>query len=117
MDGSPDVVKCSDINVQEKAKSAYVNAYLNGRKLDKAMEREQFADFLDYAVMVSGGGAGEMLGGNIAPSPVQDACSYCKFGGCCGYDLKKSGERQIVKVDCRRIAEISRQCKEGKEHE
>lgn len=117
MDGSPDVVKCSDINVQEKAKSAYVNAYLNGRKLDKAMGREQFADFLDYAVMVSGGGAGEMLGGNIAPSPVQDACSYCKFGGCCGYDLKKGGERQIVKVDCSRIAEISRQCKEGKKDE
>lgn len=117
MDGSADVVRCSDVNVQEKGKSVYVNAYLNGRKLDKAMEREQFADFLDYAVMVSGGGAGEMLGGNIAPSPVQDACGYCKFGGCCGYDLRKEGERRMVNVNCARIAEISRQEKEGKKDE
>lgn len=112
MDGSEDVVRSSDINVAEKEKSAYVNAYLKGRALDTAMSKEDFSDFLDYSVMVTGGGAEEMYGGNISPSPVMDACEYCKFAGCCGYDLKRFGERPKIKVSCRRIAEISRNCKE-----
>lgn len=114
MDGSEEVVRCSDTTLQDKEKSAYVGAYLNGRKLDKAMTREDFSDFLDYSEMLAERGAKELVGGEIAPSPVGGACSYCKFGGSCGYDKDSLGEREEVACDCKKIAEVARAEKAGR---
>lgn len=108
MDGSEDVVKCSDTTLQDKQRSAYFGAYLNGRKVDKAMSREDFADFLSYSKKIAGAGVKEMTGGEIAPSPVGGVCENCKFAGCCVYDLKKFGEREEIKADCKTIAAIAR---------
>ena len=114
MDGSEEVVRCSDTTLQDKEKSAYVGAYLNGRKIDKAMTREDFSDFLDYSEMLAERGAKELVGGEIAPSPVGGACSYCKFGGSCGYDKDSLGEREEVACDCKKIAEVARAEKAGR---
>lgn len=118
MDGSDDVVRCSDSNVQEKEKSVNVGAYLNGRKTDKAMSREDFADFLDYSREVASEAAREMTGGEIYPSPVEGTCKNCKFRGCCGYDAETGGEREEARADCKTIAEIARRArKKGAENE
>lgn len=114
MDGSEEVVRRSDVTLQDKEKSAYVGAYLNGRKLDKAMTTEDFADFLEYSKMLAERGAKELTGGEIAPSPVDGACDYCKFAGCCGYDRDSLGEREEVACDCKKIAEIAREEKAGR---
>lgn len=114
MDGSEDVVKCSDTTVQEKEKSAFVGAYLNGRKLDKAMTKEDFSDFLEYSKLLAERGAKELVSGEISPSPVDGACAYCKYAGCCGYDKEVSGEREEVACDCKTVAEIVRAEKGGK---
>ena len=108
MDGSEDVVKASDLTLQDKEKSAYVGAYLNGRKLDKAMTREDFADFLSYSRAISSVGASSLSKGHIAPSPISDACGRCRFKGSCGYDVEKLGEREERKADCATIAKIAR---------
>lgn len=108
MDGSEDVVAASDVTLQPKQKSAYFDAYLNGRKLDGAMEKEEFAAFLNYSRLVARQGAGEMLSGNIAPSPSEDTCKYCKMGGSCGFAAGLDGdERKAPSVKCSDIAQIA----------
>lgn len=108
MDGSADVVKNSDNTVAEKERSAYVDAYLNGRKIEGAMEREEFASFLEYSGYIASDGAKQMIGGYVTPSPVAEACKRCAFSGCCSYDCSTSGEREIKKVNCARVAQIVR---------
>lgn len=109
MDGSEDVVVASDTTLQPKQKSAYFDAYLNGRKIDGAMEKEEFSAFLAYSKLVAKQGAGEMISGNIAPSPAEDACKYCKMGGSCGFAVGLDGdERKTPSIKCSEIAEIAK---------
>lgn len=114
MDGSEEVVRRSDTGLREKDKSAYVGAYLNGRKLDKAMATEDFFNFLEYAEILAKQGASQLTGGEISPSPATGACAYCKYGGCCGYDKDILGEREEIACDCKKIAEIVRAEKTGR---
>ncbi|MGN0812918.1 MAG: PD-(D/E)XK nuclease family protein [Candidatus Coproplasma sp.] len=106
MDGSEEVVKCSDHTVEEKKHSKYVGAYLNGRKLDKAMDSQDFKYFLKYAQSLVAQGGREMLSGEITPSPVEDACDNCNLKGLCGYDAEVSGVRKKKKANCSSIAGI-----------
>ena len=114
MDGSDEVVSAADNGVLPKKKSDYVDAYLSGRKLDGAMTREEFADFLDYAGMVADGGVREMLEGNVAPSPSEGVCKYCKAGGSCGFAAGRDGaERKVASIKCTEIAALVKKIKEG----
>lgn len=108
MDGSADVIKSSDTGLEEKQKSEIVGAYLNGRKLDKAMPRQDFADFLSYSKLIAKSGIEQMTNGKFSPSPVKEACAHCNFKGCCGYDVSVSGERQQVSADCATVASIAK---------
>lgn len=109
MDGSEEVVRASDTAVEEKGKSRLVGAYLNGKKLDRAMSREDFIDFISYAKIMAKRGADGLTCGKIAPSPVKGTCEYCKLRGCCGYDAERQGEREEVSADCKKVAEIVRE--------
>lgn len=112
MDGSEEVVTASDTTLQPKQKSAYFDAYLNGRKLDGAMDKDEFASFLAYSKLVAKRGAEEMLSGNISPSPSTDTCKYCKMGGSCGFAVGvDGGERKAPSIKCSEIAQIAQ--KEG----
>ena len=109
MDGSDEVVSVSDTTVEPKQKSAYFDAYLSGKKIDSAMPPEDFADFLKYSALVARKGTREMLDGNIAPSPAENACTYCKMGGSCGFTVGVDGsERTSRTVKCSDIARIVR---------
>lgn len=109
MDASDEVVSASDKTVQNKCKSAYVNAYYGAaQKSDGAMSRDDFGDFLGYARLIADGGAREMIGGNVTPSPAKDVCKYCKAGGSCGIELSEVGERKVKSVKCAQIAQITR---------
>ena len=112
MDGSEEVVIASDSTVQPKMKSDYVNASLGGSRSESAMSRADFADFLEYSKLVADVGATEMLSGNIAPSPAEGTCRYCKAGGSCGVNLGKDGEERKTKsVKCSQIAGLVRKIK------
>lgn len=107
MDGSEDVVRCTDTLVGEKQKSAYVDAYLNGRAVESVLPRGEFEDFLTYGTLVARKGAAELTGGNIAPSPAEGMCKNCAVAGSCGFTVGLDGrERGKVKTDCKHIAEI-----------
>ncbi|MDE6613354.1 MAG: PD-(D/E)XK nuclease family protein, partial [Clostridia bacterium] len=109
MDGSDEVVSVSDTTVNKGEKSAYFDAYLGGGRSDKAMPADVFADFLQYSLLVSRQGAKEMLEGNVAPSPAEDACKYCKAGGSCGFAVGFDGEERTEKSGkCGGIAKVVR---------
>ncbi|MDE7182017.1 MAG: PD-(D/E)XK nuclease family protein [Clostridia bacterium] len=112
MDGSDDVVSVSDTTLNRGEKSAYFDAYLGGGRSDKAMPADVFADFLQYSLLVSRQGAKEMLEGNVAPSPAEDACKYCKAGGSCGFAVGYDGEERTEKsVKCGGIAKVVRKAR------
>lgn len=112
MDGGDDVVSASDVTLQPKKKSAYFDAYLSGKSIDSAMDNETFADFLKYSVLVARKGSREMLEGNIAPSPAEDACKYCRMGGSCNFAVGVDGEERSSRtVKCADIAKIVRRQK------
>ncbi|MGN1061123.1 MAG: PD-(D/E)XK nuclease family protein, partial [Candidatus Coproplasma sp.] len=113
MDGSEEVVKHSDLSVEEKKQSKYVGAYLNGKKLDRAMSSEDFKYFLQYSDILLEQGGREMLKGEIAPSPVEKACDSCSLKGLCGYDAEVGGVRKKKKANCQTIAEIVRRANGG----
>ncbi len=109
MDGSDEVVRASDLTVQPKEKSGFVDAYYQGRRIESAMSPQDFSDFIEYSRMVADGGAREMLGGNVTPSPAEGVCKYCKAGGSCGAALgKDAAERKVKSVKCSEIARIVR---------
>lgn len=114
MDGSDEVVSSSDVTLQPKTKSKYFDAYLGGGRSDKAMPTEVFNDFLQYSQAVARQGASEMLGGNITPSPAEDACSFCKAGGSCAFAVGSDGEeRSSRSLKCGEIADAVKRLKEG----
>ena len=58
------------------------------------MDSETFADFLKYSYLLAGQGVKEMAEGNIAPSPAEDACKYCRMGGSCDFSCGADGEER-----------------------
>ena len=109
MDGSSEVVSASDTKIESRKKSAYFDAYIDRKNPDSAMESGEFSDFLKYSLLVANSGSREMLEGNIAPSPVADACAYCKMGGSCGFAAGVDGaERRVKSVKCSDVAKIVR---------
>ncbi len=113
MDGSDEVVSRSDVTLQPKTKSKYFDAYLGGGRSDKAMPPEVFGDFIEYSKAVARQGASEMLGGNITPSPAEDACSFCKAGGSCAFAVGADGEeRSSRSLKCGEIADVVKRLKE-----
>lgn len=109
MDGSEEVVSASDSLAGKGEKSAFVNAYYQGRRIESAMPKEEFENFLAYSRLVAAQGAREMLSGNISPSPSEGTCKYCPAGGSCGVALGRNcAERKVKGVKCSDIAEIAK---------
>ncbi len=86
--------------LRTEGKSAF---FEGGGRSEKGLSQEEFSDFLHYALLVSQKAVGEMKEGNIAPSPYEGTCNYCKYKGMCGF----SGEsRKEASVTCAQIAAI-----------
>lgn len=117
MDGSEDVVRASDSAIVPKKKSRYVPAYLGANAGDAVMTSGDFTDFLQYSRLIANTGAGEMLAGNVTPSPAKKQCEFCPAGGSCGFAVGRDGEeRNEHGVNCSQIAQIVRNTRgEGNE--
>ncbi len=113
MDSSGEVVKASDGVVEEKKRSRYVDAYLNGRAIKSAMKADVFEDFLDYGELIAKQGAEEIFSGNILPSPYGKACEFCEYGGMCGFSSETDDVRKVCKMSGEDIAAVVRKVKGG----
>lgn len=91
-----------DPALEKGKKSAY---FEGGGRTEKGMSREDFEDFLAYALYVSQGAEREMRSGNVEPSPYDGACRYCKLKGMCGF---VGVPRKEGAVKCKQIAAVAR---------
>ena len=100
MDCGEDVVKNSDALVAFGEKSTFIDAVYGGKPTTKNLARDDFADLLQYAKLVTAQGISEFCGGNITPSPTEKACQYCSMGGCCDFNATETEPRKkSAKID------------------
>ena len=72
--------------------------------------------YLDYAVKIAEKGVEEMTKGFIKPTPYEGACTYCEYGGMCGFDAKRNVERVASRVSKNTIiSAVDSQLKETKD--
>lgn len=100
-----EVLRLMDKNLKENEKSFLFEGVRNGKFTDKGMKQEDFETFLDYSVLLVQKARGEIEEGNIAPSPYEKACLYCKLKGLCGFT---GDERKEEDVKCAEIVSIVR---------
>lgn len=100
-----DVLSRMDGLRKEGEKSAF---FEGGGRTGKGMTQDDFETFLEYARLVSARAKEEMTAGNIAPSPYEGACAYCKCKGMCGFI---GSERRERGVDCGDIVKIVRRAR------
>ena len=95
----------NDGTLTDGVKSALFDGTLGGGRSERGMSEADFSDFLDYSLLISAVAEREMSEGNIAPSPYDGACEYCRLRGLCAYD----GEaRKESRVSCSEIVRIVR---------
>lgn len=115
MNGEEEALKAGDINISQEKQSDYFPASLKNDKSKRVMDEEIFRDFLDYSVFVARRGKQELEEGYIAPSPYGETCTYCKYGGICGFNRKACNARDEESIDATEIAKIARKEREGRE--
>lgn len=114
LNGDKDAVLCGDTALTDGASSDLFPATLVERSTSKRMMDEStFRDFIDYSVHVARKGVSELKQGFVAPTPYDTACSYCKYGGMCGFNKENCTPRKENAIDTTAIAEIARKKREG----
>lgn len=93
-----EVVTRMDVSLGEGEKSVLFDGR-RGKFTDKGMKQEDFEDFLDYSLLVSRRAEEEMKQGNIAPSPHEGVCSYCKLKSLCGFVGAPRGRENVKCAD------------------
>lgn len=106
--GEREVVTRMDKTLEEGDKSLLFEGGLTGKFTDKGMTQADFEAFLDYAALVCEGAREEMRAGNVAPSPYEGACGYCKFGSLCGFTGEARRERSVKCSDVVKIVKRRR---------
>ncbi len=114
LNGDKDAVLCGDTALTDGMSSDLFPATLAERSTSKRMMDEStFRDFIDYSVHVARKGVSELKQGFVAPTPYDNACSYCKYGGMCGFNKENCTPRKENTIDTTAIAEIARKKREG----
>ncbi len=109
LNGDEGALKAGDTSLGDDAKSEHFDATLHtNNRRTKVMKGSTFADFLEYGVLVAEQGAEEIKEGFIAPTPYKDKCTYCKYGGMCGFQRDHVKERKEQKIEPAEIAAIAR---------
>lgn len=116
LNGDKEAISCGDTTLSEGEQSAFFPAVLSDKQRSKhVMEEKTFRDFIDYSTLIANQGIKELKEGFVAPTPYQNSCDYCKFGGMCGFKADKKACRKESSIDTTAIAEIVRKTKEGED--
>lgn len=114
LNGETEALLCGDKTLEGKRQSEHFPANLENNSRSKhVMDEETFRNFLDYSVLVARQGCKELKEGFIKPTPYNGGCSYCKYGGLCGFNNDKAAPRTEKNIDAKTIAEIAKTAREG----
>ncbi len=116
LNGDVEALSCGDKTLTAEKKSEHFEAALEKNRSGNVMPGEMFTDFLDYALYVSRGATKELKEGYVAPSPVgasgHHACTYCKFGGMCGFHADRHKARNVGRTSPKNVVDVVRKRKE-----
>jgi ATP-dependent helicase/nuclease subunit B len=112
LNGNPEALLLGDATITDTKKSEYFPASLNNSRAKRVMAEGVFCDFIDYAPLVAEQGYREIADGFIAPTPYEEKCEYCKYGGACGFNKDKYTVRKEKAVEPSTIARIAREARE-----
>ena len=73
-----------------------VNADRFDDRVDSLISERAFGAYLKYARLIAEQGIAELEAGSIVPSPFEDACAVCPYGGICGFEAGVNGEAREV---------------------
>ena len=77
-----------------------------------------FGAYLKYAKAIAEKGVSELEAGAIPPSPLEDSCSVCPYGGICGFEAGINGNiREVDNVSSAAILAAVGEKEEGDEAE
>ena len=112
-----EALRRGDKSISEGKKSEFFDAQLGKKGVEKSMDGETFGYFLDYATLLSETARKEVKSGYIEPTPYGSVCSYCQFGGACGFCRgQKSEPRSEKAVKAEEIARIAKRKQEEKDN-
>ncbi len=116
-----EALRCGDKTLTTDKKSEHFDAALEKNRSGNVMPGETFTDFLDYALYVSRGATKELKEGYVAPSPVgtsgHHACTYCKFGGMCGFHKERQQVRTAPRTSSQNVVDVVKKRKEEESDE
>lgn len=98
------VIESIDSELGDKtgaSKIIKVNTTKNGiGKQSTVIDSKNYMKFIDYVYDKAEEMRQEIISGNIEINPTEKACSYCPYGGVCGFDRKLGDRyREIEKID------------------
>ena len=119
LNGNPEALLLGDSTITDTKKSEYFPASLVNTRSKRVMEESVFCDFIEYAPYIAEQGCREIADGFIAPTPYDDKCEYCKYGGACAFNKDKYTARKEKSIEPTGIAKIARAHadEEGKQDE
>lgn len=102
-----EIISATDNTLSEGSKSQHVSVAINkDGKLSKksaTLTEEEMKNYLKYAIKIAEKGVDEITSGFIEPTPYVGACTYCQYGGMCGFDLNSCAERVAKKITTQTI--------------
>ncbi|MBR3804841.1 MAG: PD-(D/E)XK nuclease family protein [Clostridia bacterium] len=105
-----EIITASDNTLAPGGKSTIINVRLkkNGElhSNSSVLTEEEMGAYIDYAKKVSANCVDEIRSGIVTPNPYEHACSYCKYGGMCGFN-EEEGDlyRKVKSVNSQTIVE------------
>ena len=92
---SSDVLVATDNQIEENRGSQIVSVSLakDGKpyKASAVLSEEEMQKYLKYSIKVSENCIDEIRTGYCTPSPYENACDYCAYGGMCGFSGEEGG--------------------------
>ena len=68
------------------------------------IESNNYMKFINHVYDMAENMRKDIIDGNIQINPTENACTYCPYGGVCGFDLKVGDRyRQLEKLDLKQV--------------
>ena len=68
------------------------------------IENNNYMKFINHVYDMAENMRKDIIDGNIQINPTENACTYCPYGGVCGFDLKVGDRyRQLEKLDLKQV--------------